>query len=143
VQSESQVILLVEDDANDALLSQSALRESGALERVIHLPDGEDAIKYLNGDAPYNDRDTYPIPSLVLLDLKMPKLTGFDVLAWLQKHPALALQIPVIVLTGSIHPEDAKRAKQLGAVGYEVKPVGFSDLVEIAKKASQMKSKPS
>jgi len=134
VSTGTKIILLVEDDPNDALRSQRALREAGLLERVIHLPDGEDAVMYLNGDAPYDDRAAYPLPALVLLDLKMPKLTGFDVLTWLQAHPSLAAQIPVIVLTGSIVPEDVKRAKDLGAVGYEVKPIGFMDLVEIAKR---------
>jgi CheY-like chemotaxis protein len=137
VPDQQRIILLVEDDTNDALLCQKALHESGTLQTVIHLPDGEDAIKYLNGDPPYQDRTKYPLPALVLLDLKMPKLTGFDVLIWLQNHPALASEIPVIVLTGSIYPEDAKRAKQLGAVGYEIKPVRFTELVQIVRKASE------
>ena len=133
----SQIILLVEDDHNDALLAQRALKDAGAAHRVIHLCDGEEAIKYLNGDPPFQDRQTHPSPSLVLLDLKMPKLTGFDVLAWLQDRPQLAANIPVVVLTGSIHGDDMKRAKRLGAVGYEVKPVAFTELVEIARKAIQ------
>jgi CheY-like chemotaxis protein len=132
-----QIVLLVEDDANDAFLAQRALHESGAFHHVIHLPDGEEAIKYLNGDPPYNDRNSYPIPGLILLDLKMPKLTGFDVLTWLQRNPQLTSEIPVIVLTGSIHPEDVKRAQELGAVGFEIKPVEFSKLIDIAKKISQ------
>jgi CheY-like chemotaxis protein len=137
VTATSQVILLVEDDHNDALLAQRALKDAGAAQRVVHLCDGEEAIKYLNGDPPYQDRQTHPPPALVLLDLKMPKLTGFDVLAWLQERPQLAAHIPVVVLTGSIHGEDMKRAKQLGAVGYEMKPVAFIDLVQIARKAIQ------
>src|SRR5262245_12834582 len=124
----SHIVLLVEDDPNDAFLARTALRESGAFHQVIHLSDGDEAIRYLNGDPPYNDRDNYPLPGLVLLDLKMPKLTGFDVLAWLQRHSRLAAQIPVVVLTGSIYPEDMKKAQELGAVGFEIKPVEFSKL---------------
>jgi len=135
--SQSQLVLLVEDDANDAFVAKRALHDSGVFNHVVHLPDGEEAIKYLNGDPPYHDRNSHPQPGLVLLDLKMPKLTGFDVLTWLQLHPQLTSEIPVIVLTGSIHPEDMKRAQKLGAVGFEVKPIEFSKLVEIAKKISK------
>jgi CheY-like chemotaxis protein len=67
----------------------------------------------------------------------MPKLTGFDVLTWLQRNPQLTSEIPVIVLTGSIHPEDMKRAQELGAVGFEIKPVEFTKLVDIAKRIAQ------
>jgi DNA-binding response OmpR family regulator len=130
-----RIILLVENDNNDALLVRRALRDAAVLDEVIHLPDGEDAIAYLNGDVPYSDRDQYPLPILVLLDLKMPKLTGFDVLAWLQTHSELGTTIPVIVLTGSHDPDDPLKAKSLGAVGYEVKPIAFSELVNIARRA--------
>ena len=130
------VILLVEDDGNDALLATRALRNSGALQRVIHVSDGEQAIKFMSGAPPYTDRAAYPLPNLVLLDLKMPKLTGFDVLEWLQDRPELASRIPVIVLTGSVYDEDRRKAKELGAVGYQIKPLGFSELVDFAKNLS-------
>ena len=130
--TQNSVILLVEDDLNDALLAEKALRKAGILHPIIHLNDGEEAIKYFSGEAPFDDRTRHPLPMLVLLDLKMPKLTGFDVLTWLQNRPELAA-IPVVVLTGSIHPEDIANAKKLGAVGYEVKPVNFAQLVSMAE----------
>ena len=133
----TEIVLLVEDDDNDALLAEKALRDSGAFRQVIRLAAGEVAINYLNGDPPYEDRNSYPLPALVLLDLKMPKLTGFDVLTWLQSHPRLMSEVRVVVLTGSIIPEDMKRAKELGAVGFEIKPVEFSKLVDIARKISK------
>jgi CheY-like chemotaxis protein len=130
--SHGPLILLVEDDENDALIAKRALHKAGVACPVTHLRDGEQAINYLSGYPPHEDRGLHPLPSLILLDLKMPKFTGFDVLTWLQSKPDLA-KIPVIVLTGSIHPEDRKEAQRLGAVGYEVKPVEFEQIVEIAR----------
>lgn len=129
---ERSIILLVEDDPNDALLAQRALQRAGASQEILHLQDGEEAINYLSGKPPFEDRNRHPLPSLVLLDLKMPRMSGFDVLAWLQGHPELA-ELPVVVLTGSIEPQDVENAKKLGAVGYEVKPIDFGKLVQIAK----------
>jgi CheY-like chemotaxis protein len=128
--ADQRVILLVEDDSNDALLCKRALARTGMPHRLMHVLDGEEAIKYLSGEAPYNDRQAYPAPALILLDLKMPKITGLDVLTWLQTRPDLAA-LPVVVLTGSIHERDRTDAKKLGAVGYEVKPVDFSALLGI------------
>ena len=111
------MILLVEDDPNDALLAQRALQRAGASQEILHLQDGEEAINYLSGKPPFADRSRYPLPSLVLLDLKMPRMSGFDVLAWLQGKPEFE-ELAVVVLTGSIEPQDAENAKKLGAVGY-------------------------
>src|SRR6476469_3345372 len=106
------VILLVEDDPNDALISQQFLRKAGINHRVIHVNDGWEAINYLAGKTPFNDRSAWPLPVLILLDLKLPKYSGFDILTWLQSRPALA-KIPVVVLTGSVYPEDRRRATEL------------------------------
>ena len=130
--SERAIILLVEDDVNDAMLAQRALQRAGAGREILHLMDGEEAINYLSGKPPFEDRKRFPLPRLILLDLKMPRMSGFDVLSWLQTHPELA-HLPVVVLTGSIEPKDVQNAKNLGAVGYEVKPIDFGKLVEIAK----------
>jgi CheY-like chemotaxis protein len=135
------VILLVEDDQDDAFLAERALTKTGVPSRVIHLHDGEEAIKYLNSEAPYDRRNAYPVPDIILLDLKMPKATGLDVLTWLQKRPDLA-SIPVIVLTGSILPGDRAEATKLGAVGYEVKPVDFSSLMSMVQSIGNRWLKP-
>src|SRR3954471_2172026 len=113
--TDTPIILLVEDDPNDALLAERALRKAGVTHKIIHLHDGEEAIKYLGGESEFTDRVKHPLPRLVLLDLKMPKLTGFDVLTWLQSRPEIAAMVPVVVLTGSIHPQDIEDARRLGA----------------------------
>lgn len=123
-------ILLVDDDQNDVLLVQRAIQKAGLSYALIHRKDGEEAIDYLSGKPPYSDRSKHPLPTLVLLDIKMPKMTGFDVLTWLQHRPELA-RIPVVILTASVREEDQVEAKKLGAVGYRTKPVDFADLIAI------------
>ena len=123
-------ILLVEDDPNDALIAQRAFKQAGVPHWIIRLPDGEEAIKYLSGKGQYSDRKANPLPVLVLLDLKMPKITGFDVLTWIRTRPELA-SIPVVILTGSGLERDRAEAQKLGAVGYEIKPVDFNALLNI------------
>jgi CheY-like chemotaxis protein len=128
--STTGVILLVEDDHDDAVISQRALTMAGIRNRVIHLRDGEEAIKYLSREFPYDDPRENPLPALVLLDLKMPKLGGFDVLNWLKERRELSAT-PVVVLTGSIQQRDRIEAGGLGASAFQVKPVDFTDLITI------------
>jgi len=116
-----KTVLIAEDDADDVFLLQRAFSKAGINANLQFASDGEEAIRYLLSA----DQQENPIPDLLLLDLKMPKLTGFDVLTWLQEHPGLAAKIPVVVLTGSIHPADMRRAKELGAVGFEIVIVGM------------------
>jgi CheY-like chemotaxis protein len=134
--SDLSTILLVEDDMDDATITQQALRRVGITNTITHLMDGEEAINYLGGQPPFQDRAKHPLPALILLDLKMPKYSGFEVLAWLHSNPDL-LRIPVIILTGSIHPADRQRATELGAVAYEVKPVDSAELVAMAQNIRQ------
>ena len=94
--------------------------------------DGQEVLDYLAGEGPYSDRTRYPFPSLLLLDIKMPRLNGFDVLSWLQERPEFS-QLPIVVLTTSNLDEDIKRAKELGADEYRVKPSGMKDLVELLR----------
>jgi CheY-like chemotaxis protein len=129
----SQVhILHVEDDPNDALLFHHACLKAGVLFDLQAVNDGDQAIAYLRGSDSFCDRSKHPFPQLILLDLKMPRLSGFDVLSWLRTHGQFK-QLPVIVLTSSNHETDIKRAYDLGANSYLVKPVGFDALVEVAK----------
>jgi CheY-like chemotaxis protein len=125
-------ILHVEDDPNDTLLLEHACRKAGVVFDVQAVNDGDQAIAYLRGLNDFSDRMKYPLPSLILLDLKMPRVSGFDVLAWLQSDESLC-QLPVVVLTSSNHDADVKRAYDLGAKSYLVKPVGFEALVELVK----------
>lgn len=125
-------ILLIDDDPNDALLVQRAMKKVNLPYPVVHRSDGEEAIEYLSGKPPYSDRAKYPLPALILLDIKMPKLTGLEVLAWIQGQPSLA-HIPVVILTASVRQEDRQEAEKLGAVGYRTKPVDFLELVDIIR----------
>jgi CheY-like chemotaxis protein len=133
---EKRPILIVDDDLDDVALLKEALKDSGLAIPMIQLGDGEQALRYLSAAAPYENRSTFPIPSLVLLDLKMPKRTGFEVLAWIRTQPELC-DLAVIVMTGSIREDDKQRARALGASDYQVKPVGFGELVRIVRELSE------
>jgi CheY-like chemotaxis protein len=125
-------ILLVEDDANDALLVQRAFRKANLANPIQVVEDGEQAITYLAGQGDFVDRGRYPLPAVVLLDLKLPRKSGFEVLAWLEDQPALN-RLPVVVLTSSKETPDINRAYDLGANSYLVKPVAFEALLEMVK----------
>jgi CheY-like chemotaxis protein len=129
-------ILHVDDDSNDAVLFQHACQKAGIDCNLQNVEDGDQAITYLRGAEKFADRQRYPIPTLVLLDLKMPRLNGFDVLAWVRSDRQLRA-LPVVVLSSSNHDADVKRAYDLGANSYLVKPVGFESLVEIARSLNQ------
>lgn len=134
-------ILHVEDDPNDTLLLQHACRKAGIVFDLKAVSDGDQAIAYLRGIDDFSDRHKYPMPQLILLDLKMPRVSGFDVLAWLRADDKLK-QLPVVVLTSSNHDADIKRAYDLGAKSYLVKPVGFEALVELVKTLPEILAAP-
>jgi CheY-like chemotaxis protein len=92
-----------------------------------HAADGDQAIAYLNGAGAFTDRKEYPFPDLVLLDLKMPRLDGFEVLEWIRSNP-LTMSLPVVVLAGSSFRADIRRALELGANSYAAKPGKFEEL---------------
>jgi len=125
-------ILHVEDDPNDTLLLEHACRKAGVVFNLQAVSDGDQAIAYLRGLNAFSDRAKHPMPKLILLDLKMPRVSGFDVLTWLRSEDSLR-GLPVVVLTSSNHDADVKRAYDLGAKSYLVKPVGFEALVELVK----------
>ena len=126
------IILLVEDDSNDALVVRRALTTTRLPHFVIWLPGGEHAINYLSGSPPFDDRKAHPPPVLVLLDLKMPAASGFKVLVWLKTQPEL-LSIPVVVLAGSGLAIEREEAKKLGAAGYYINPQDFTSLLNIVQ----------
>src|SRR5579872_1468914 len=120
-------ILVAEDEETEILLFKLALESAGLLYPVIVARDGQEAIDYLAGRPPYEDRPNHPLPALVMLDLKMPRMTGFDVLSWLNSQPQLKC-IPAVVLSSSSYPEDIKKATQLGAREYYIKPHTLAEL---------------
>ncbi|HJX29943.1 MAG TPA: response regulator [Thermoanaerobaculia bacterium] len=129
---ESRSILLVEDDPNDVLLIRRAFRKIGSETPLNVVEDGERAVAWLDGQGNLADRDRYPQPDLLLLDLKLPRLSGFEVLQWLRGKDGLR-RLPVIVLTGSRETSDVNRALDLGANSYLAKPVGFEALLDIVR----------
>jgi CheY-like chemotaxis protein len=130
--SARQCILLVDDSENDLALAEVAFRRAGFTNRLQMVRDGEEAIAYLGGNGDYRDRTQFPLPSVVLLDLKMPRKSGFDVLKWLREQPGLG-RIPVIVLTASMEIEDVKRAHELGASSFLVKPTALGELTAMMR----------
>jgi CheY-like chemotaxis protein len=127
-----QLVLLVEDTRDDVLLIQRAFRKAGLNVRMNVVNDGEAAVDYLAGNGAYADREQHPLPMLVLLDLKLPRRSGFDVLAWIRQQPLLK-RLPVVILTSSEQMQDVNRAYDLGANSYLVKPVEFDSLQEMVK----------
>ncbi len=125
--SPRHTILIVEDEAHDVELIQLALERAGIEAPVFVASNGEDAIAYLSGTPPYADRDHYPLPSMILTDLKMPQMGGLELLRWLHDHPSFR-SLPTVVLTSSSAPSDVSLAFELGARGYMVKPVSLAEL---------------
>ena len=128
-------ILVADDDQNDVFFLRRAFQKSGMDHSVVHVSDGQEAIDYLCGEANYGDRTRFPLPSLMLLDLKMPKVDGFDVLHWLKERSDLK-ELPVVVLSSSSREDDIQRARSLGADDYRVKPADFEQLLLLAQDVS-------
>lgn len=126
-------ILLVEDEPNDVFLIERAFKKCGCQHLLQSVGDGEQAIAYLSGSHAFADREKYPLPSIVLLDLKLPKRSGLEVLAWLRDRPDKLKRLPVVVLTSSKQASDINRAYELGANSYLVKPVAFDGLLELVQ----------
>jgi CheY-like chemotaxis protein len=129
-------ILLVEDLEEDVLLFRRAFKSADLQHSITHVPDGEEAIKYLSRQPPYDNNARYPVPDVVVLDLKMPKRDGFEVLQWLREQNVLK-PAPVLILTASDRDDDIQRAKDLGAGSYYAKPIDFTKLVGVAKDISR------
>ena len=127
----SGMILHAEDDANDAFLFQRALSRAGVENPLTHVPDGETAVRYLTGVGPYSDREKHPFPCLLITDLKMPVVSGFDLLEQV-KGMLETKQLRAIVLTASVADQDKERCRQLGAHDYFVKPSDMKGLIALA-----------
>jgi CheY-like chemotaxis protein len=132
VKPSSFTILYVEDDPNDVLLLQRAFRKADVSCVLQVMADGEQALSYLLGQGQYSDRNQFPFPALVLLDLKLPRKAGLEVLAWLRQQPSLK-RLPVAILTSSRQPVDIALAYDIGVNSYLVKPAEFDDLLAMVK----------
>lgn len=126
----STTILLIEDNDDDVFAMKRALKLAGVTNPVQIVNDGQGARDYLLGQGEYADRDKYPLPFIVFLDLKLPYVDGFEILAWMSRVPALSA-IVVVVLTSSAEDRDHERAYALGARSYVVKPPTAEGLKDI------------
>ena len=123
-------VLAAEDDEGDAMLLRLAFKRADIPNPLVVVRDGHEAVEYLSGVAPFEDRAAFPLPALLLLDLKMPRLNGFDVLDWWRAQTELR-DLPVIVLSSSSHENDIDKARKMGAREYIVKPHGFAELTTL------------
>lgn len=127
--------LLVEDDRDAVLFFKRALAKTGIPAGFHVARSGEEAVHYLSGRGEFADRGKHPLPCLMVLDLRLPKLSGLEVLEWMQRQPKIR-QIPAVVLTTSTLPEDIRRATELGARAYWTKPADLRSLDRVARKIS-------
>ena len=129
---ETRLILLVEDREDDVFLIRKAFEKANVLNPLQLVRDGNEAVAYLKGERAYANRVEYPLPSLILLDLKLPGMDGFEVLKWIREQPSLG-SLPVIVLTSSDQIRDVNLAYQLGANSFLVKPLDFQNFIDLSK----------
>lgn len=129
-------VLSVEDSPNDRLLLQRAFKRIACLQLVHCVVDGAEAVKYLQAEGEFANRDKFPFPDVLLLDIKMPVMNGFELLRWM-KHQCWGRKPNVVILTSSALAEDINESSALGADMYQVKPVTLDGLVDMMKEVEQ------
>ncbi len=128
----NSIVLYVEDEEMDRFLMERAFVKSGLGAALRTVNDGQAAIDYLSGTEKFADRDRYPLPAMVLLDLNLPEVDGFEVLQWIRAHPTFRV-LPVVIFSSSEREEDQVRARLLGANEFLKKPgsgLAFRDVIE-------------
>jgi len=118
-------VLLVEDDLNDIFLVKRAFKMAQPKNVLQVVTDGQEAIHYLKGEGKYSYPPPYPLPKLIVMDIKTPRRTGFEVLEWVKGNGPPLRRIPIVIVSSSDNPTDINRAYELGANAYMVKPVNF------------------
>jgi CheY-like chemotaxis protein len=129
----SGIVLYVEDEEDDRFLMLVAFEREGLKAVVRTVSDGRLAMDYLSATGAYTDRQAHPAPGVVLLDLNLPEIHGFDVLEWIRAHPRHSA-LPVVVFTSSEREEDRARAKLLGADDFVLKPNSPNGFKEVARR---------
>jgi CheY-like chemotaxis protein len=124
-------VLLVEDDVSDFRLIQRAFAKIKPTIPMFRLTHGDEAVAYLAGDAPYENRSLHPIPCVLLLDIKLPRRSGFEGLEWIRTQESELKRLPIIMLTSSRHQLDVNKAYDLGVNSYLVKPSNNSELEQL------------
>jgi CheY-like chemotaxis protein len=130
-------VLLVEDDLNDIFLVKRAFKMAEMQNPLQVVTDGEEAIAYLLGKGKYANREVHPLPKLIVMDIKMPRLSGFEVLEWIKSQQGALRRVPVIIVSSSDNPADINRAYELGANAYMVKPVNFRAVEHLFESITQ------
>ena len=128
----NRALLLIEDNEDDVFLMKRALKAARVMNPLYVVEHGQEAVDYLGGAGKFADRESYPLPAVVFLDLKLPFISGHDVLAWIRRQKELA-SLVVVVLTSSNEASDLSRCYSLGANSYVVKPPTPEQLEELAK----------
>ena len=126
------VILLLDDNPDDVFFLQRALEQVDAGHILRAVANGEEAVLYVRGEGQFAERGQFPVPNIILTDIKMPRMGGFEFLQWLRKHPECSV-IPTIVMSSSAQETDVRKAYQLGANAYIRKPSNLGDLVKLIR----------
>jgi CheY-like chemotaxis protein len=127
-------VLYAEDDPNDVFMFSRAFKRATLPAELHTVHDGEEAIDWLDGNGKYADREKFPLPDILILDLKMPKKSGFDVLEWARSKKEFQ-KLPVVILSSSDVPDDVQRAYRSGAMTYFVKSPAFQDVIHYLRVA--------
>jgi len=135
-------VLYVEDEDNDVLFMQMAWKRAG-LGFPLHIArNGSEAIDYLAGNATFSDREQHPLPSLVILDLNLPMISGLEVLEWIRQQQTPLQQLPVVILTSSDQTRDIEQGEKLGADEFITKPSAPEDLMQVVQRLADLWLKP-
>ena len=137
MENELFTVLLVEDDLNDIFLVKRAFKMARLRNPLQVVTDGQEAVLYLKGEGKYADRQAYPLPKLIVMDIKMPRRSGFEVLQWIKGNSAPLRRIPVVIVSSSENTNDVNRAYELGANAYMVKPVDIKAVEHLFESITQ------
>jgi CheY-like chemotaxis protein len=127
-------VLFAEDNSNDIFLMERAIRKASLPIQLHLVRNGEEAVSYLRGEGEFGDRTRYPLPMLVLSNMKMPKMNGLELLRWIRQQPEFE-SVPVVVMSSSEDPGEAKEFSALEVNSYTIKPVAQVDLIELLQQA--------
>ena len=130
-------VLYADDDRDDVFFMRHAWETLAIPNPLLDVSDGQAAIDYLAGKAPFDDRQKYPLPCLLLLDLNMPRKNGFEVLHWIRHHPQFKT-LKVVIVSGSNVASDRDTAQELGLTDYVVKTTGVSPLIELLRAKKEL-----
>jgi len=126
------MILLIEDDPNDVFFVERAMKKAHLVVPLHVVSSGREALEYFRGEGKYSDRNAYPLPSGILLDLKLPHVDGLEVLRWAKQEPSIC-HIPVVMVSGSPMETDRLKAEQMGAAGFFEKPLNADTWIQISQ----------